>query len=140
MEFIREYAYAIEWLGVLSIVTFIGSLIAIPWIIARQPVNYFIQHREMVARRHERHPVVAKIIFISRNTIGLLFILAGIVMLLLPGQGIITILIGVSLMDFHKKHVVVDNLINRPKVIKLLNWIRKKEKKPPFEFYNKKAA
>ena len=69
-----------------------------------------------------------------RNCIGLVFLAAGIVMLVLPGQGIITILIGISFMDFPKKHHLVDYLVRRQKVIRFLNWIRKKEKKPAFEF------
>lgn len=134
MSFLSEYSRLLEWLGLLSVVTFIGSLIAIPWVISRLPVNYFIRHRELVAARHERHPLIAKIIFVSRNAIGFVFLLAGTAMLVLPGQGIITILIGISFMDFPKKHHFVDYLVRRPKVVKLLNWIRKKENKPPFEF------
>ena len=134
LSFLKEYSLLFEWLGVFSLLTFIGSLIAVPWIVGKLPVDYFILHRKRVAERHEQHPLAAKIIFVSRNLIGFVFFLAGVVMLVLPGQGIITILIGISFMDFPRKHAVVDYFICRPKVIKLLNWIRKKEKKPPFEF------
>jgi hypothetical protein len=134
VEFSRHTLLFIEWLGLLSVVTFIGSLLAIPWIIGRLPPNYFIRHRQNVAARHERHPLMAKVIFVTRNSIGFVFFLAGIAMLILPGQGLITILIGLSFMDFPKKHDVVDFLIRRPRVIQFLNWIRRKEKKPPFEF------
>ena len=134
MGFFSENSSVLQILGILSVITFIGSLIAIPWVISRLPVNYFIQHRQRESQRRKRHPVAAKIIFIARNSVGLLFFLAGIAMLVLPGQGIITILIGVSLMDFHRKHTVIDYMIQRPKVITLLNWIRNKEKKPPFDF------
>jgi len=131
---VGEYSLLLEWLGVVSVLTFIGSLIAIPWIIAKLPENYFIRHRQLVTERHARHPLIAKLILLFRNVIGSIFMAAGILMLLLPGQGIITILIGISFMDFPKKHKLVDYLVRRPKVIKLLNWIRQKEKKPPFEF------
>lgn len=134
MQFLSENSLLLEWLGLLSVLTFIGSLIAIPWIIARLPANYFIRHRQLVAERHERHPLIAKLIFVCRNVTGIVFLTAGIVMLVLPGQGIITILIGISLMDFPKKHNLVDYLVRRKRVIRLLNWIRQKEKKPPFEF------
>ena len=134
MSLVKEYSLVIEWLGLLSVLTFVGSLIAVPWILGKLPVDYFIQHRKRVAERHKRHPVAAQIIFIARNLIGFVFFLAGIAMLILPGQGIITILIGISFMDFPGKHTIVDYLICRPKVIRFLNWIRKKEKKPPFEF------
>lgn len=134
MNFLEEYTLWLEGIGLLSVLTFIASLIAIPWIIGRLPENYFIRHRQLVAERHKSHPLVAKLTLVARNGIGLLFLVAGIAMLVLPGQGIITILIGLSLMDFPKKHQVVDALVRRPRVIKLLNWIRDKEKKPPLEF------
>ena len=50
------------------------------------------------------------------------------------GEGIITIVIGISFMDFPQKHRLVDHLVRHPRVMRLLNWIRTKEKKPPFEF------
>ena len=131
---LSEYSLYFEWLGLLSVLTFIGSLVVIPWIISRLPVNYFIRHRQLIAKRHELHPVLARITFVSRNIVGFVFFLAGVAMLVLPGQGIITIVIGISLMDFPKKHQLVDHLVRHPRLIKLLNWIRRKEKKPPFEF------
>ena len=108
MEYLKEYQLVAQGLGLLSVVTFIGSLIAIPLIIARLPVNYFVRHRQTVDERHKLHPLMAKFVFVMRNGFGFIFLLAGIAMLVLPGQGIITILIGVSLMDFPKKHTVVD--------------------------------
>lgn len=128
------YKNLVELLGLVSVVTFAGSLIAIPWLIGRLPVNYFIQHRQKVEERHKRHPLVAKIIFVLRNGLGSLFLLAGIAMLVLPGQGIITILIGFSFMDFPKKHKLEETLVRRPGVVKTLNWLRRKQKKQPFAF------
>lgn len=134
MEIFRNYSFVIELLGLISVLTFIGSLVAIPWIIGKLPVDYFVRHRSEVEERHKRHPFLAKIIRIARNCFGFLFFLAGMAMLFLPGQGIITILIGISFMDFPKKHALVDYLIQRPRVVRVLNWIRRKEKKPPFDF------
>lgn len=134
MELLQKYSTLVEILGLLSLMTFIGSLIAIPWIIARLPQDYFIYHRKSVEKRHKLHPVLAKITFLLRNIIGFIFFLAGIAMLVLPGQGIITILIGISFMDFPKKNELIDQIVRHPRVTKVLNWIRMKEKKPPFEF------
>lgn len=131
---LKEYFFLIEWLGLISILTFVVSLIAIPLIIARLPRDYFIRHRQVVAVRHERHPALAKVIFVTRNFFGMIFLLGGIFMLVLPGQGIISMLIGISLMDFPKKNRLVDFLWSRPRVRKILNWLRSKQKKPPFEF------
>ncbi|MDH3347870.1 MAG: PGPGW domain-containing protein [Desulfobulbaceae bacterium] len=129
-----SYTLIFELLGALSVITFIGSLLAVPWIIARLPHDYFIRHRIQVEARHKRHPVLALIIFIIRNVIGGLLLVAGIAMLILPGQGILTMIIGISFMDFAGKHTLVDSFVRQPKIVKLLNWIRKKEKKSPFSF------
>ena len=128
------YRDIVEWLGALSVITFIGSLLVIPWLIGRLPADYFLQHRHKVEERHKRHPLVARLIFVLRNGLGILFLLAGMVMLVLPGQGIITLLIGFSFMDFPKKHALEDALIHRPGVARALNWVRRKQKKQPFAF------
>lgn len=124
----------IEILGLLSVVTFIGSLLTVPWLIGRLPANYFLRHRQKVEERHRRHPLVARIIFVLRNTVGLILLLAGMAMLVLPGQGLITILIGVSFMDFPKKHELEEVLVRRPGITRSLNWLRRKQKKEPFVF------
>lgn len=134
MEFLKPYSLYIEILGGLSALTFLGSLIVIPWIISKMPEDYFVRHRKLVEERHEKHPVAARFIFFIRNTSGVFFLFAGILMLFLPGQGIVTILIGICLTDFPRKHKIVDYLITRQRVTRILNWIRKKEKKKPFIF------
>ena len=130
MPFIQLF----QWLGILSVLMFIGSLIAIPWIVSLLPVDYFIRHRLAIKRRRQRHPVLMRIVFIGRNIIGLLFVGAGIAMLLLPGQGILTILIGISVMDVPGKHKKIEWLVSKPRVKKTLNWIRSKKGKSLFEF------
>ena len=54
--------------------------------------------------------------------------------LFLPGQGILTILIGVSLLDIPFRHKVLNTLIHRPALQHALNWIRQKTGHPPFNF------
>lgn len=125
-------ADVIEALGLLSVVTFIASLLVIPWLIGRLPASYFLRHRQKVDERHRRHPLVARIIFVLRNSVGLILLLAGMAMLVLPGQGLITILIGISFMDFPKKHQLEEVLVRRPGVIRSLNWLRRKQNKEPF--------
>ena len=80
MQFLNEYSSLLEWLGFLSVLTFIGSLIAIPWIIAKLPVNYFIRHRQLVAESHSRHPLIARLTFVLRNFVGIVFLIAGFVL------------------------------------------------------------
>ena len=134
MAVLGEYRYLVEWAGLVSVVTFVGSLILVPLIISRLPEDYFVRHQQELARRFVLHPVRARLVQVVRNCFGLIFFLAGVAMLVLPGQGIITIVIGISLLDLPRKHALLDALVRRPGVRRVLNWIRAKENKAPFRF------
>ena len=121
-------------LGLLSVVTFVGSLVAVPWLIGRMRADYFLTHWQVVQARHRRHPALALTVFLARNALGLLLVAAGLAMLFLPGQGLLTVLIGVSVMDFPGKRGLLQRLVRGPKVQGALNWIRRKRGKEPFAF------
>ena len=121
-------------LGLLSVVTFVGSLVAVPWLIGRMRADYFLTHWQVVQARHRRHPALALTVFLARNALGLLLVAAGLAMLFLPGQGLLTVLIGVCVMDFPGKRGLLQRLVRGPKVQGALNWIRRKRGKEPFGF------
>ena len=50
----------------------------------------------------------------------------GLAMLVLPGQGIWSILIGLSLINFPGKYQVERALVSRPTVHRSLNWVRRR--------------
>lgn len=124
----------LQWLGALSIVTFIGSLLVVPWLIFLMSPDYFIRHRLEVIERHRRHPVLTLLLFCLRNAVGLGLLAAGIAMLVLPGQGILTMLIGLSFMDFPGKHKLMEEAVQNRKVQQSLNWIRRKGGKEDLVF------
>jgi len=119
-------------IGVLSAVMFVGTLVAIPIILSRLPANYFQHDLEQVWMENY-HPVLRKMGVICKNTVGLIFLLAGIAMLVLPGQGILTMVIGMSLLDFPGKRKLEHKLLTQPMVFKTMNAIRIKCSKPPFD-------
>ena len=117
-------------LVVVSGVFFIGTLTAIPILIVRLPNDYFIQ----TDRRpwlQNRHPVLRVSAYVIKNLLGYLFLLAGIAMLVLPGQGILTMLIGVSLIDFPGKQKLQRQLIAQPAILRTINRIRRKFGRKP---------
>ncbi len=118
-------------LGVLSIFMFVGSLLFVPWLVSRLPEDYFQNHR---LSYRQRHPVAALLVLIVRNVIGVVLFGAGIAMLFLPGQGVLTMLLGLSLTDFPGKHKMVEWSVQRHRVQQVLNWIRRKEGKTEFVF------
>jgi hypothetical protein len=128
---LQQYTPLLKWLGIISFVTFITSILLIPWLVRLLPPDYFIHGRKLpVSTRLP--PTVSLILALLRNVLGVLLILAGFAMLFLPGQGILTMLLGISLLNFPGKHALIEKLIERPSVHQGLNWLRTKTKRPPF--------
>jgi len=120
------YSSSLAWfLFVLSIATFAGSLIAIPWILVRLPPHYF-DERHPRLWLNDQHPVLRGLGFGVKNLIGVLFVLAGIAMLVLPGQGLLTMLLGVSFLDFPGKRDLERKIISLPIVLQAINRLRER--------------
>ena len=132
-----SYTTLLEWLGLLSAATFLISLLLIPFLVSRASVDYFLIHATIVEQRHKRHPAIALLIKVIRNSLGYFLCFAGLIMLFLPGQGVLTILIGISLLDIPFRHKAMNALIHRPALQHALNWIRRKTGHPPFNFPEK---
>ena len=117
-------------LTVASAIGFIGSLITIPLILVRLPADYF----DTRTPRHwmkDHHPVLRLSGLLVKNVVGVVFLLAGFAMLFLPGQGLLTMLIGVSLMDFPRKRELEAKMVGQPTLLNAINAMRHKFDKPP---------
>ncbi len=117
-------------LTVLSLVFFAGSLIAIPFILIRLPADFFdirVPRRWM----EDHHPVLRILGHVVKNVIGAIFLFAGFLMLFLPGQGILTMLVGVTMLDFPGKRKLEAKMIGQPTVLSAINSMREKFGKPP---------
>ncbi|HKT35184.1 MAG TPA: PGPGW domain-containing protein [Nitrospira sp.] len=118
------------WLTALSFVFFIGTLIAIPFILVRLSADYF-DVRVPRPWMENHHPVLRVVGHIVKNAIGAVFVFAGFLMLFLPGQGVLTMIIGISMLDFPGKRKIEAKLIGQPTVLSVINSMRKKYGKPP---------
>jgi hypothetical protein len=117
-------------LGILSVVFFVGSLIAIPILLVCLPVDYFDDDRPRGWFPGIPMPLRVTVL-ILKNLIGVVFVLAGLAMLVLPGQGLLTILLGMSLVDFRAKRKLERRIVGQPAVLRTINSIRMKYGKPP---------
>jgi Putative transmembrane protein (PGPGW) len=113
------------WLAVtvLSVGFFVASLIAIPILCVRLPKDYFVRPLQ------RRAPW--KVVLRTIAAVG--FIVAGVAMLVLPGQGILTLLLGISLLDFPAKRAWQRRLLLRPTVLRTINGIRRRSGRPPLQ-------
>ncbi|MBP3959067.1 hypothetical protein J8F10_27805 [Gemmata sp. G18] len=108
------------------------SLFAVGYILARLPADYFVNPD---ARRPiDRHPILKWLFVLMRNAIGYFLIALGAVLSLpgVPGQGLLTILMGVMLIDFPGKHHFQKWLVTRRVILGGVNRLRARSGKPPF--------
>jgi hypothetical protein len=132
-DWVRAHEVFLWWLSVASALMFFGSLIAVPWLVIRIPTDYFVHRRHFVDRLQPLHPVLRIALLAAKNVCGVVLVLAGVAMLFLPGQGILTILVGLMCLDFPGKFALEQRLARQPPVIGAINWIRAKASCPPLE-------
>jgi len=137
MEWLSEYWHALTWgqilLGVgVFLLSFTISLFAIAIVMVKIPANYFSSHY-----RQDFMPnspwLVRWGVVIVKNVFGFLLILLGILLSLpgVPGQGILTILLGLIMLDIPGKRPLEAKIIKRPKVLSAVNRLRNRYGKPP---------
>lgn len=127
-EFLSEHSDTVLWLVSISFGVFVISILALPLIIVRLPADFFI-HPPGVSARLSPVRLALKIL---KNTLGLFFLLIGTIMLFTPGQGILTMLLGISLMDFPGKRRLQSRIVRSPRVHRGLNWLRHRAGRPNF--------
>ncbi len=126
------------WLGIFSVVTFVGSLLLIPMLCVKMGEDYFMPQRDKDETLAGRHPLLRWSGLILKNVLGVLLIAAGIAMLFLPGQGLLTILIGIMMLNFPGKRVFELWMIRLPGVLRAINAMRARAGQGPLEFPQRK--
>ena len=121
-------------MGVLGVVTFVASLLALPMLVSRLPGDYFSRSRSVDPPWRSEHPTRSTMICLGRNLLGIVLVLGGVCMLFLPGQGLLTLAIGLLLMDFPRKRAFQAWVLSWKPVHRGLNWLRRKADKPEFSF------
>ena len=112
------------WAAGLFLLTFVVSVALFVGIIAVLPADYFIQRRRRFWA--DQHPVLRWLGIIGKNVLGVLLILLGVILSIpgIPGQGVLTIVIGAMLLDVPGKQRLVAKFVRRPAVLRKLNAIR----------------
>lgn len=130
---------AITWQNVLVgvllfVVTFAVSLAIVSFIMVRIPADYFKEDRprELLP---DKSRVIRWLAVIGKNLAGVVLVALGIVLSIpgVPGQGILTILLGIMLLDFPGKRKLELKIVSRPKVLSTINKLRHRFGKPALE-------
>jgi hypothetical protein len=125
---LREVALGVA----LFMVAFCLSLAVISFVLIKLPATYFraSHSREFWA---DRPPSIRWAGVIAKNLLGVVLVLLGVLMSIpgVPGQGILTILLGVMLLDFPGKRKLECKIVSRPRVLENINRLRHRFSKPP---------
>lgn len=123
---------ALAWWMVIGSATMVGlAVIAVPMVVARMPADHFVRSSPPRGRRPRRLHVLRWVWLIVKNTLGVACLFFGVLMLVLPGQGVLTILLGIGLLDFPGKFKLQRWVVGRKGVLESLNWFREKAGRPP---------
>lgn len=131
LEWLSQQETALWWIALASLAMFLGSLLAIPLLVARIPVDYFADEQRHSGGLQRRHPLTRAVLLLLKNLTGVLLLLAGVIMLFTPGQGLLSVLLGLMLTDFPGKYRLERWLIGQRSVSRTINWIRVRSGHPP---------
>jgi hypothetical protein len=107
--------------GVISVGLFVGTLVAVPVFLMKVPDDYFV-------RQHPPSPLPLRLL---RIAVAVTFILLGVAMLVLPGQGVLTILVGLGILEAPLKDQAIARILQNPTVHGAIDKLRRKAGKGP---------
>lgn len=110
------------------------SFLVIGVVMVKIPANYFSSHYQEDFLPNSRW-IIRWGAVVAKNVLGVFLVLLGIVLSLpgVPGQGILTILLGLIMLDIPGKRPLEARIIKRPAVRDAINKLRSRFNKPPLE-------
>jgi hypothetical protein len=135
-EWVTSFVGSITLRGVLLwllifVITFGTSLAIVSLVLVKLPATYFKRsHKRSFLINHP--PIIRVLAIIGKNLLGGILVIVGILLSLpgVPGQGMLTILLGVMLLDFPGKARLEYWIVSRPKILHTINKLRHKFSKP----------
>jgi hypothetical protein len=132
----KSHPSLLAWASAVSLAMFLMTPIGVGWIVIRLPKDYFTAERQIAAAAWHRHPLLLPFTLVAKNLAGFVLLLAGLVMLVTPGQGVLTIAVGLTLIDFPGKRRFERWLATRPPVWRAINWLRERAGQDSLEHPN----
>lgn len=135
MEWISQFWESLTWskivLGTLALIVSAAiSYGAIILVMVKIPADYF-SSSYAINHRNDRHFLLRWGATIFKNLVGVILIVVGVLMIVGPGPGVLTILLGLIMLDIPGKRPLEASLIKRPAVLTPINNLRARYQKPP---------
>ncbi len=117
----------------LFLLVFFASLASITALILALPVRYFVDEHPFW---HDQPPLLQWVGLVGKNLLGAAIVVLGAALSIpgIPGQGLLTILVGLVLLDIPGKRRLVRMLARRPFVQRSINGLRTRFGRPPMVF------
>jgi hypothetical protein len=131
---LESHDVLLRWLFVASAVLLLATPLLVGWMVVRLPTDYFTSKRRQRPAYWERHHVLRPLVLAAKNVAGVVLVAAGLVMLVVPGQGLLTMAVGLMLVDFPGKFRLERWLATRPAVWRSINWLRKRARRTPMDW------
>ena len=132
LEIFSTHEHLFWWLGLGSLALLVGTALLSPWRIVLLPADFFARTLDPDSAGSGPRSVLGLALALIRNLLGIVLIVAGVIMLFVPGQGLLTILVAVALVDFPGKKALLLRLVESPRILGAANGIRRWAGKPEF--------
>ena len=138
-DFLSDFFAALTWRKVLIgtgifLVSFFANLGIVSLILVKLPADHFSKNRKTKFWSGKR-PALHAAKVIGKNIAGILLVALGVVLSLpgVPGQGLLTVLLGIMLLDFPGRDRLEQKLLSRPSIVNTINSLRGRFGKKPLE-------
>ena len=121
------------WILIFSLLSFGIGIISTPFIVSRIPVNYFAHNERHAMTDDSHHVVIRWLLMCLKNLLGAVLVIAVIIMLVTPGQGLLSILFGLMIMNYPGKYQLERWIIQRPLIFRAVNALRAKQGQSPLQ-------
>lgn len=137
MSFFSQFWESLTWSKIgLGLVLFVLSItittLAVGLVMVKIPAEYFSSHYSPQFMTGKPFLVRWGAV-ILKNFLGLVLVIIGIILSLpgVPGQGLLTILLGLIMMDIPGKRPLEAKIVKRPTILAAINNLRARYQKPP---------
>jgi archaellum biogenesis protein FlaJ (TadC family) len=118
------------WIFGISSAMMLLTPLLVSWIIIKLPKDYFVEEKRRRLQSPVQYPALRIVVAIVKNVLGAVLVVAGVIMLVAPGQGLLTIVVGLMLLDFPGKYRLERWLVTRRQVWRSIQWLRKRARQP----------
>lgn len=120
------------WWLLVAVAAALVSLFVVGVVLVRLPADYFLDG-DRISWLSQRPRPLRLLLIAGKNLLGIVLVLMGILLSLpgVPGQGILTVLLGVMLLDIPGRRRLERRIVSQKRILLTINRIRLRYGRPP---------